>query len=292
MLVFQKTKNQQMKLKDIISFLQDVYTGSIGIEVNHIHKVEEKRWIQDRLESLANKLKVSKEEQKEILHNLVRAEGLERYLHTRYVGQKRFSLEGGESLIPMLDGLIQQLGTNGTKEVVIGMAHRGRLNVLINILGKLPADLFDEFEGKTAVEETPGDVKYHLGFASDVETAGGNVHLALAFNPSHLEIVNPVIQGSVRARMERLKGVGSGSVMDAAHKVVPIQIHGDAAFANQGVIQETLQLSQVQGYRVGGTVHIIINNQVGFTTSNLLDARSSLYCSDPAKIIQAPGFTY
>ncbi len=213
----------------------------------------------------------------------------ERYLHTRYVGQKRFSLEGGDSLIPMMDRLIQRLGSNGAKEVVIGMAHRGRLNVLINIMGKLPEQLFEEFEGRSVKAHTAGDVKYHLGFSSDVETPGGDLHLSLAFNPSHLEIVNPVVQGSVRARMERRKPTkGAGTAMAVASQVVPIQIHGDAAFANQGVIQETLQLSQVRGYRVGGTVHVIINNQIGFTTSNLQDARSSLYCSDPAKIVEAP----
>ncbi len=279
----------QMKLREIIEYLKDVYTTTIGVELNHIHDIEEKRWLQERLERFAHKPKATKEQKLNILENLVKAEGLEKYLHTRYVGQKRFSLEGGESLIPMMDRLIQHLGKNGTKEVVIGMAHRGRLNVLVNILGKLPMQLFDEFEGRTIKEYTAGDVKYHMGFSSDVETPGGDVHLSLAFNPSHLEIVNPVVQGSVRARLERRKpGFGSDSVMPIANNVVPIQIHGDAAFANQGVIQETLQLSQVRGYRVGGTVHIVINNQIGFTTSNLLDARSSLYCTDPAKIVQAP----
>ncbi len=282
-------EKQEMKLRDILDFLQDVYTTTIGVEVNHLHDIEEKRWIQERLERFAHKPKATKEQQLEILDDLVKAESMEKYLHTRYVGQKRFSLEGGESLIPMMDRLIQHLGANGTKEVVIGMAHRGRLNVLINLLGKLPSQLFDEFEGRCVKEHTAGDVKYHMGFSSDVETPGGNMHLSLAFNPSHLEIVNPVVQGSVRARMERRKPTyGESTVMGVANEVVPIQIHGDAAFANQGVIQETMQLSQVRGYRVGGTVHIVINNQIGFTTSNLLDVRSSLYCSDPAKIVQAP----
>lgn len=280
---------QQMKLRDIIDFLKDVYTNTIGVEVNHLNDIEEKRWIQERLERFAHRPKANKEQKLEILQELVKAEGLEKYLHTRYVGQKRFSLEGGESLIPMMDRLIQRLGNNGCKEVVIGMAHRGRLNVLINILGKLPEQLFDEFEGRAVKEHTAGDVKYHMGFSSDVGTPGGDLHLSLAFNPSHLEIVNPVVQGSVRARMERRKKTfGANSAMGAANEVIPIQIHGDAAFANQGVIQETLQLSQVRGYRVGGTVHVIINNQIGFTTSNLQDARSSLYCSDPAKIVEAP----
>ncbi len=284
-------EQQQMKLGDIIAFLQDVYTTTVGVEVNHLHDIEEKRWVQERLERFAHKPKATPEQKQEILENLIRAEGLERYLHTRYVGQKRFSLEGGDSLIPMMDRVIQRLGANGTKEIVIGMAHRGRLNVLINIMGKLPEMLFDEFAGLTVKKHLSGDVKYHLGFSSDVETPGGECHLSLAFNPSHLEIVNPVVQGSVRARMERhKKGTPSDSVMVAANDVVPILIHGDAAFANQGVIQETLQLSQVRGYRVGGTVHVIINNQIGFTTSNLDDARSSLYCSDPAKIVEAPVF--
>lgn len=279
----------QMKLRDIIAFLKDVYTSTIGAEVNHLHDIEEKRYMQERLERYAHKRKASEKERLEILDDLVKAEGLERYLHARYVGQKRFSLEGGDALIPLMDRLMQTLGKNGTKEVVIGMAHRGRLNVLINLLGKLPSQLFDEFEGRAIKEHTSGDVKYHLGFSSDVETPSGTMHLALAFNPSHLEIVNPVVQGSVRARLERRKpGHNNTSVMPVANSVVPILIHGDAAFANQGVIQETLQLSQVRGYRVGGTIHVIINNQIGFTTSNLLDARSSLYCSDPAKIVQAP----
>ncbi|MGY0399190.1 MAG: 2-oxoglutarate dehydrogenase E1 component [Ostreibacterium sp.] len=280
---------QEMKLRDIIAFLQDVYTTTIGVEVNHLNDIEEKRWVQERLECYAHKPKANHHQQIEILENLVKAEGMERYLHTRYAGQKRFSLEGADALIPMMDRLIQHLGTNGTKEVIIGMAHRGRLNILVNIMGKLPEQLFDEFEGRTVKVYSSGDVKYHLGFSSDVETPGGNLHLSLAFNPSHLEIVNPVIQGSVRARMERRKKTtGDGSAMGVANEVVPIQIHGDAAFANQGIIQETLQLSQVRGYRVGGTVHIIINNQIGFTTSNLQDARSSFYCSDPAKIVEAP----
>jgi len=280
---------RRMTLREIIAYLQDVYTTTVGVEVNHLNHIEEKRWVQERLERFAHKPKATREEQFGILEDLVKAEGMERYLHVRYPAQKRFSLEGGDSLIPMMDRLIQKLGSNGTKEVVIGMAHRGRLNVLINILGKLPEQLFDEFEGRCVKADHPGDVKYHLGFSSDVETPGGNCHLSLAFNPSHLEIVNPVVQGSVRARMERRKKTkGSGSAMEVANQVAPVLIHGDAAFANQGVIQETFQLSQARGYRVGGTVHIIINNQIGFTTSNLQDARSSFYCSDPAKVLETP----
>lgn len=283
------TDKAQMKLRDIIDFLKDVYTTTVGAEVNHLNIIEEKRWIQERLERFAHQPKATPEQQREILEDLVKAEGLERYLHTRYVGQKRFSLEGGDSLIPMMDRLVQRMGANGCKEAVIGMAHRGRLNVLINIMGKLPSMLYDEFEGRTVKGHTAGDVKYHMGFSSDIQTPGGDMHLSLAFNPSHLEFVNPVAQGSVRARLERRKkSPGSRSVMEVANEVIPVLIHGDAAFANQGINQETLQLAKTRGYRVGGTMHVIINNQIGFTTSHLEDARSSLYCSDPAKIIEAP----
>ncbi len=210
---------------------------------------------------------------------------MERYLHTKYVGQKRFSLEGGDSLIPLLDDLIQQGGKMGVEEAIIGMAHRGRLNVLVNLLGKSPKDLFNEFEGQYDLAKLrgSGDVKYHKGFSSDLKTESGNVHVALAFNPSHLEVVNAVVEGSVRARQER-RGDAVGD------KVLPVQIHGDAAFAGQGVIMETLQLSQARGFYTGGSVHIIVNNQVGFTTSDPHDARSTLYCSDVAKMIEAPIF--
>ena len=209
------------------------------------------------------------------------AEGLERFLHTKYVGQKRFSLEGGESFIAAMDELIEEAGAKGVQEIVIGMAHRGRLNVLVNSMGKLPADLFAEFD-HTAKEELPaGDVKYHQGFSSDVTTRGGPVHLSLAFNPSHLEIVNPVIEGSVRARMDR-RGDAQGK------QVLPVQVHGDAAFAGQGVVMETLALAETRGYFTGGTVHIVINNQIGFTTSDPRDTRSSLYCTDVVKMIEAP----
>ncbi len=213
------------------------------------------------------------------------AEGLERYLHTKYVGQKRFSLEGGDSLIPLLDDLVQYGGKMGVEEAIIGMAHRGRLNVLVNLLGKSPKDLFSEFEGQYDLAKLrgSGDVKYHKGFSSDLKTESGNVHVALAFNPSHLEVVNAVVEGSVRARQER-RGDAPGD------KVLAVQIHGDAAFAGQGVIMETLQLSQARGFYTGGSVHIIINNQVGFTTSDPRDARSTLYCSDVAKMVEAPIF--
>ena len=211
------------------------------------------------------------------------AETLEKYLHTRYVGQKRFSLEGGESLIPLLDNLLQRAGEKGIQETVIGMAHRGRLNVLVNTMGKMPKDLFSEFEGKHADNLPAGDVKYHLGFSSDIITPGGPMHLTLAFNPSHLEIVNPVVEGSVRARQHRRRD-------REGKQVLPVVIHGDAAFAGQGVVMETLNLSQTRGYRTGGTVHVIVNNQIGFTTSDTRDARSTLYCTDVVKMVEAPVF--
>ena len=277
----------QWTLRDILSLIRDVYVGAIGSEYMHINETAEKRWIQQRLEGQRARLELSAAQRKELLHWLVAAEGLERYLHTRYVGQKRFSLEGGESLIPMMDEIIQQAGAQGVQEIIMGMAHRGRLNVLVNIIGKSPSELFAEFEGKRRIGSA-GDVKYHMGFSSDVQTPGGSVHLALAFNPSHLEIVNPVVEGSVRARMERRRQ--SGAETPPFNTVIPLLIHGDAAFAGQGVNMETFQFSQVRGYRTGGTIHIVVNNQIGFTTSNPLDARSALYCTDVAKMLQAPIF--
>ncbi|WP_255376528.1 thiamine pyrophosphate-dependent enzyme, partial [Oleiphilus sp. HI0086] len=216
-----------------------------------------------------------------LLERLTAAEGLEKYLGSRYPGTKRFGLEGGESLIPMMDELIQRAGGYGAKEIVIGMAHRGRLNVLVNTLGKNPKDLFDEFDGKKLHDIGSGDVKYHQGFSSNVMTPGGEVHLALSFNPSHLEIVSPVVEGSVRARQGRRED-------ERRDSVVPIIMHGDAAFAGQGVVMETFQMSQTRGYGTGGSVHIIINNQVGFTTNKREDTRSTEYCTDVAKMIEAP----
>jgi 2-oxoglutarate dehydrogenase E1 component len=275
-----------MKLRDMIDVVSKIYAGNMGFEYMHITKTEERRWLQRRIEATRGDFTPSTDVQKRLLKQLVAADGLERYLGTKYVGQKRFSLEGGDSLIPLMDSLIQSAGTTGAQEVVIGMAHRGRLNVLINTLGKSPADLFDEFEGKKRFEgTTSGDVKYHMGFSSDVTTPGGNVHLTLGFNPSHLEIVNPVVEGSVRARLLRHRGEQPTGMFET---VLPVLIHGDAAFAGQGVVAETFQLSQVRGYRTGGSIHVIINNQIGFTTSNLLDARSTHYCSDVAKMVQAP----
>jgi 2-oxoglutarate dehydrogenase E1 component len=271
------------KLKDIVAAVKNTYCSYVGLEYIYISSTEQKRWIQAKFESIQSKPSLSSEEKQFLLERLTAAETLEKYLHTRYVGQKRFSLEGGESLIPLLDDIIQSAGAFGTKEVVLGMAHRGRLNVLVNSLGKLPADLFSEFEGKHAHELGSGDVKYHQGFSSDIQTKGGAVHLTLAFNPSHLEIVNPVVEGSVRARQVRRNDV-------IGDEVIPILIHGDAAFAGQGVVMETMALSQTRGYKTGGTVHIVVNNQVGFTTSDTRDTRSSLYCTDIAKMIEAPVF--
>ncbi len=272
---------EQMTLREIVKALRQTYCGTLGAEFMYISDPAEKRWWQQRLESIRSTPSFTTEKKRHILDRLTAAEGLERFLHTKYVGQKRFSLEGGESFIASMDELIQRAGEKGVEEIVIGMAHRGRLNVLVNTLGKMPGDLFAEFEGKHANDLPAGDVKYHNGFSSDVTTPGGPVHLSLAFNPSHLEIVNPVVEGSVRARQDRR---GSSK----RDQVLPILVHGDAAFAGQGVVMETLNLAQTRGYRTGGTVHIVINNQIGFTTSDPRDARSTSYCSDVVKMIEAP----
>ncbi|MFP8835760.1 2-oxoglutarate dehydrogenase E1 component [Hydrogenophaga sp. XSHU_21] len=272
---------ETMSLRELLNALRETYCGSIGAEYNYITDQNQKRWWQEKLESTRAKPSYNAEKKKHILDRLTAAEGLERFLHTKYVGQKRFSLEGGESFIAAMDELIQQAGKVGIQEIVIGMAHRGRLNVLVNTLGKMPKDLFAEFD-HTAPEDLPaGDVKYHQGFSSDVSTPGGPVHLSLAFNPSHLEIVNPVVEGSVRARMDR-RGDPLGK------QVLPVLVHGDAAFAGQGVVMETLALAETRGYSTGGTVHLVINNQIGFTTSDPRDSRSTLYCSDVVKMIESP----
>jgi 2-oxoglutarate dehydrogenase E1 component len=268
-------------LREILGALRETYCGNIGAEFMYISDPAQKRWIQERLESTRAKPKFSDEKKKRVLDRLTAAEGLEKYLHTRYVGQKRFSLEGGESFIASMDEIVQHGGTQGIQEFVIGMAHRGRLNVLVNTLGKMPSELFAEFEGQHADDLPSGDVKYHQGFSSDVSTPGGPVHLSLAFNPSHLEIVNPVVEGSARARQDR-RGDAEG------RQVLSVLVHGDAAFAGQGVVMETLNLAQTRGYGTGGTVHIVINNQIGFTTSDPRDSRSTIYCSDVVKMIEAP----
>ena len=272
---------ETMSLREIMNALRETYCGTIGAEYMYATDQNQKRWWQQKLESIRSKPSLTKEKKLHILDRLSAAEGLERFLHTKYVGQKRFSLEGGESFIASMDELIQRSGQLGVQEVVIGMAHRGRLNVLVNSLGKVPSDLFAEFD-HTAPEDLPsGDVKYHQGFSSDVTTPGGPVHLTLAFNPSHLEIVNPVVEGSVRARMDRRAD-------PTGLQVLPVLVHGDAAFAGQGVVMETLALAETRGYSTGGTVHIVINNQIGFTTSDPRDSRSTLYCTDVVKMIDAP----
>ncbi|HRD68903.1 MAG TPA: 2-oxoglutarate dehydrogenase E1 component [Legionella sp.] len=272
----------EMTLGDIYQALRDTYCGSIGIEYMHIPSTEETEWLQQRMESVRGRPDFDNQKKLNILKDLIAADGLERYLGTRYVGQKRFSLEGGDSLIPMMKEIINRAGQEGVKELVIGMAHRGRLNVLVNVLGKDTGELFQEFEGKVKYDRT-GDVKYHLGFSSDIKTESGSImHLALAFNPSHLEIIGPVVEGSARSRLRRRNDLAKKDT------VVPVVIHGDAAFAGQGVVMETFNFSQARGYCTGGTIHIVINNQIGFTTSNPLDARSTLYCTDIAKMVQAP----
>jgi len=272
----------EMPLSEIIEGLEKTYCSTVGCEYNHIVNTDEKLWIRQRVESVRSHPKHTAQKRRHIFERLIAAEGLEKYLASRFAGAKRFGLEGAETLIPMLDTIIQRSGSNKAKEIVIGMAHRGRLNVLINIFGKNPVDLFEEFEGKRPLN-TSGDVKYHQGFSTNVNTPGGEVHMALAFNPSHLEIANPVAIGSVRARQDRRKDSKGDTVL-------PICLHGDAAFAGQGVVMETLQMSQTRAYKTGGTVHIVINNQVGFTTSKKEDARSTPYCTDVAKFVDAPIF--
>ena len=273
----------QAPLRDIISHLERCYCSSIGYEFMYIDYTPQKDWLQQRIESVASSPVLNAETRRWILQRVTAAESMERHLGSRYVGQKRFSLEGGESLIVIMSELVRRAGAAGVKDMVLGMAHRGRLNVLVNILGKNPADLFQEFEGKHNESLSSGDVKYHQGFSSDIKTAHGHMHLSLAFNPSHLEIVSPVVEGSVRSRQDRY-GDKDGE------KVIPIAIHGDAAFAGQGVVMETFNMADSRGFSTKGTVHIIVNNQIGFTTSNVADARSTLYASDVAKMINAPIF--
>ena len=282
---FAGTGHTRMKLQDILALLKQIYCGRFAAEFAHISRARERLWLREQFEACRVHWTFTPEEQTAILDSLTHAEGIERYLNTRFVGQKRFSLEGSETLIPALDDLIQRAGEAGVQEIVIGMAHRGRLNVLVNVLGKSPNDLFSEFEGSydLARLKGSGDVKYHKGYSADVRTPGGNVHIALAFNPSHLEIVNPVVEGSVRARQDR-RGDELGT------QVMPVLIHGDAAFAGQGVVAETFQLSQTRAFYTGGTIHIVINNQIGFTMSDPRDSRSTIYCSDIAKMIEAPVF--
>ncbi|MDK4536746.1 2-oxoglutarate dehydrogenase E1 component [Kingella kingae] len=273
----------KLTLADIISKLQQTYCGHIGVEYMYIENREERQWIRNYFESRLSTPKFSADEKRYILKQLTASETLERYLHTKYVGQKRFSVEGGESAIAGLNYLVQNAGKDGVEEIIIGMAHRGRLNVLVNTLGKQPADLFAEFEGRYDTKLPSGDVKYHNGYNSDIATPHGAMHVTLAFNPSHLEIVNPVVEGSARAKQRR-RG------LDGSDQVLPVLIHGDSAFIGLGVNQATFNMSRTRGYSTGGTVHMVINNQIGFTTSDTRDTRSTVYCTDIAKMVEAPVF--
>lgn len=279
---FPSLNKEKASLQEIYAALRRIYCNTIGFEYMHISRSGEAEWLRERIENGWSHFKPTNAEKERILEKLVEADGLEKYLGFKYVGQKRFSLEGGDGLIPMLDAIINRSSAQGVKEIVIGMAHRGRLNVLTNIVGKSPTSIFAAFEGKGIVKNHfSGDVKYHLGYSSNVVTPSGLMHIALAFNPSHLEIVSPVVQGSVRARQRRRRNTDQ-------KQVVPIQIHGDAAFSAQGVVMETFSMSQARWFTVGGSVHIVVNNQVGFTTSNIFDSRSTLYCTDAAKMVEAP----
>ncbi len=274
-------------LKDIRQLVEDTYCRSIGAEFKYIRNPEKIKWLQDRMEADRNMPKFSLDTKKRILNKLNHAVVFENFLGTKFLGQKRFSLEGAESLIPALDSVIEKGAEIGIQEFVIGMAHRGRLNVLTNIMGKSYKSVFSEFEGKTYADDPEvnfgGDVKYHLGFSSEVKTNDGkSVHLSLAPNPSHLETVDPIVEGMVRSKID-FKYDGDSS------KIAPIIIHGDAAIAGQGVVYEVTQMSKLDGYKTGGTVHIVINNQIGFTT-NYKDARSGTYCTDVAKITSSPVF--
>ena len=277
--------SRQLPLREIISLLEQTYCGNVAAEYMHIVDSDIRLWVQARLENTRSRALPSTEERKRLILKLTAAEGIERYLHRKYVGQKRFSLEGAETLIPLLDQVLEEGSRQGLKELVIGMAHRGRLNVLVNVLGKRPGSLFEEFEGtsKNQPHVSAGDVKYHSGFSSNIMTRNGPIHTALAFNPSHLEIIDPVVEGSVRARQDRRKG-------DGEDEVLAVLIHGDAAFAGQGVVMETLNMAETRAYTTGGTIHVVLNNQIGFTTSNPFDARSTLYCTDVANMVQAPVF--
>ncbi len=269
-------------LKNIIAHLESIYCDAIGVEYMYIRTPERIQWIQDWLNKNDNHPNFTPEEKKNILRKLNEAVSFESFLHTKYVGQKRFSLEGGESLIPALDVIVEKAADQGVKQFVVGMAHRGRLNVLTNIFGKSPKDIFSEFDGKD-YEETifDGDVKYHLGWTSTRETDSGKiVNMNIAPNPSHLETVNSIVEGISRAKQDRDHG-------DNISEVLPILIHGDAAFAGQGVVYEVIQMARLDGYTTGGTIHIVVNNQIGFTT-NYLDARSSTYCTDVGKVTLSP----
>jgi len=283
----------EMTLREILAHLKRTYCRTIGVEYMHGEDPAIKRWLQERMEAAQNTPTLSREQKLRILARLTDAETLETFLHRKYIGKKRFSLEGAESLIPLLDWLVEEFGRQGGEEIVLGMAHRGRLNVLVNVLGKGLRELFAEFED-TEIETMMGrgDVKYHLGYSSDRTLPDGrSMHLSLAFNPSHLEIVDPVVEGRVRAKQDRtLNWEGAPAPRDPERrKVLPVLIHGDAAFAGQGIVAEVLNLANLEGYATGGTIHVIINNQVGFTT-NPEDARSTPYATDIGRVLRAPVF--
>ena len=276
------TESNKLSLRNIIKTLEEVYCGKIGIECNHILDSEERRWFQKKFESKLTEYVFDDDEKVNIFERLNSADGLAKYLSAKYPGMKRFGIDGAEALVPLVESVIQNCGSIGASQICLGMAHRGRLNLLVNVLGKLPSELFSAFDEDFELEgASTGDVKYHLGFSSNFETPGGEVHVSLFNNPSHLEIVDPVVLGSVRARQDRIGDTDRT-------EVVPILLHGDASFSGQGVVMESLQMSQTRGFNVGGTIHIIVNNQIGFTTSNVNDSRSTDYSSDVAKIIQAP----
>src|SRR3954469_2831308 len=283
----------ELPLREIVALLRRTYCRTIGVEFMHGEDPAIKRWLQERMEGSGNEALLSREQKLRILARLTDAETLETFLHRKYIGKKRFSLEGAESLIPLLDWLVEEFGRQGGDEIVLGMAHRGRLNVLVNVLGKRLHELFAEFED-TEVETMMGrgDVKYHLGYSSDRKLPDGrDLHLSLAFNPSHLEIVDPVVEGRVRAKQDRtMNWEGAPAARDPERrKVLPVLIHGDAAFAGQGIVAEVLNLANLEGYATGGTIHVIVNNQVGFTP-NPEDRRSTPYSSDIARVLRAPVF--
>ena len=272
-------------MKKIIGALKKIYEGTTGFEYEYIRHRDRQVWFREKIEKESLNYKIDPTNVKRILSKLNEAVVFENFLHTKYIGQKRFSLEGGETTIPALDALINRGAELGVEEFVIGMAHRGRLNVLANIMGKTYEHIFTEFEGHIVPQlgMGDGDVKYHMGYSSNVTAMNGkNVHLSLAPNPSHLEAVNPVVEGYVRAKADRL-------YKDDFSKICPVLIHGDAAVAGQGVVYEVAQMMKLEGYKTGGTVHFVINNQVGFTT-DYEDARSSIYCTDIAKVVDAPVF--
>ena len=272
---------ERARLREIVAHLKETYCSSIGVESTHIEEPEPRLWLQQQMESTRNRALLDRTELVRILTKLTEAEIFEQFIHKNYVGAKRFSLEGSESMIPMIDLLVEAAGQHGIEELVIGMAHRGRLNVLVNVMGKNVREIFAAFDDKKPERFLgAGDVKYHLGYSSEVTTHGGRqVHVSMAFNPSHLEFVNPVVEGRVRAKIDRRK----------RKSTMPLLVHGDAAFMGEGVVAETLNLAGLEGYTTGGTIHLVINNQIGFTTVPS-DSRSTRYCTDIARMLRVPVF--